>query len=190
MFLIVGLGNPGTKYEEHRHNIGFKAVENISHRFSFSAWSEKFSGLISKGEIDGHKVVLLKPLTYMNNSGDSVQKALHFFKINPENIIVIHDELDLPPLKIRYKLGGGNGGHNGLKSIQQKIGTPDFSRLRIGIGHPGSKDRVSPYVLSQFALSEKDDFQGLCDEISKNIPIILKGSSDKFVSDMARIYTS
>lgn len=186
MFLIVGLGNPGSKYENHRHNIGFKAVDEISHRFSFSTWSEKFSGFISKGEINGHKAVLLKPQTYMNNSGESVQKALHFFKIKPENLIVIHDELDLPPLKLRYKSGGGNGGHNGLKSIQQKIGTADFNRLRVGIGHPGSKDRVSPYVLSDFSKDEKVPFATLNHEISKNIAMLLDGKGDKFISDMAR----
>jgi PTH1 family peptidyl-tRNA hydrolase len=189
MFLIVGLGNPGAKYLENRHNIGFKAVDSINHRFSFSGWSEKFAGLVSKGEIDNHKVILLKPSTYMNNSGESVQKALAFFKITPENMIVIHDELDLPPLKMRYKIGGGNGGHNGLKCIQEKIGTADFNRLRIGIGHPGVKDRVSSYVLSNFASSEKDSFQDLCDEVSKNISLILKGNSKKFISEMARLGT-
>ena len=186
MFLIVGLGNPGLKYENNRHNIGFKAVDEIAHRFSFSSWAEKFSGLMAKGEINGQKVILLKPLTYMNNSGNAVALTLNFFKIKPENMIVIHDELDLPPMKIRYKLGGGNGGHNGLKSIQQKIGTAEFNRLRVGIGHPGSKDKVSPYVLNDFAKSEKEGFENLCCEISKNINMVLTGHSEKFVSDLAR----
>ena len=140
MFLIVGLGNPGSKYEETRHNIGFKAVDEIVRRFSFSPWVEKFSGVISKGAIDGEKIILLKPQTFMNLSGQSVQLAAHFFKIDPKNIIVIHDELDLPPLKTRIKLGGGNGGHNGLKSIQQCMGTADFIRVRLGVGHPGDKN--------------------------------------------------
>lgn len=187
MFLIVGLGNPGAKYENNRHNIGFKAVDEIAHRFSFSSWSEKFSGFVCKGEIEGEKVVLLKPLTYMNNSGNAVSLALNFFKIKPENMIVIHDELDLPPLKVRYKLGGGNGGHNGLKSIQQKIGTPNFNRLRLGVGHPGSKEKVSPYVLSDFAKSEKGGFEELCYEVSQNVNMLLTGKSEKFVSDLARL---
>ena len=122
----------------------------------------------------------------MNNSGNAVALTLNFFKIKPENMIVIHDELDLPPMKIRYKLGGGNGGHNGLKSIQQKIGTAEFNRLRVGIGHPGSKDKVSPYVLNDFAKSEKEGFENLCCEISKNINMVLTGHSEKFVSDLAR----
>lgn len=185
MFLVVGLGNPGSKYENNRHNIGFKAVDDIFRRFSFSAWSQKFNADMAKGFIDQHKVVLLKPMTYMNNSGESVQKAMAYFKIKPENVIVLHDELDLPPLKVRYKLGGGNGGHNGLKSIQQRIGTADFYRFRIGVGHPGSKDRVSGYVLSDFSKAETPYFEDLCADLSAAFPMILSGKGERVVSDLS-----
>ncbi len=185
MFLVVGLGNPGSKYENNRHNIGFKAVDDIFHRFSFSAWSQKFNADMAKGSIDQRKVVLLKPMTYMNNSGESVQKAMAYFKIKPENVIVLHDELDLPPLKVRYKLGGGNGGHNGLKSIQQRIGTADFYRFRIGVGHPGSKDRVSRYVLSDFSKVETPYFEDLCADLSAAFPMILSGKGERVVSDLS-----
>ncbi|MEC8066377.1 MAG: aminoacyl-tRNA hydrolase [Pseudomonadota bacterium] len=185
MFLVVGLGNPGSKYENNRHNIGFKAVDDIFHRFSFSAWSQKFNADMAKGSIDQHKVVLLKPMTYMNNSGESVQKAMAYFKIKPENVIVLHDELDLPPLKVRYKLGGGNGGHNGLKSIQQRIGTADFYRFRIGVGHPGSKERVSGYVLSDFSKTEIPYFEDLCGDLSAAFPMILSGKGERVVSDLS-----
>ncbi len=185
MFLVVGLGNPGSKYENNRHNIGFKAVDDIFRRFSFSAWSQKFNADMAKGSIDQHKVVLLKPMTYMNNSGESVQKAMAYFKIKPENVIVLHDELDLPPLKVRYKLGGGNGGHNGLKSIQQRIGTADFYRFRIGVGHPGSKDRVSRYVLSDFSKVETPYFEDLCADLSAAFPMILSGKGERVVSDLS-----
>ena len=185
MFLVVGLGNPGSKYENNRHNIGFKTVDDIFHRFSFSTWSQKFNADMAKGSIDQHKVVLLKPMTYMNNSGESVQKAMAYFKIKPENVIVLHDELDLPPLKVRYKLGGGNGGHNGLKSIQQRIGTADFYRFRIGVGHPGSKDRVSGYVLSDFSKVETPCFEDLCADLSAAFPMILSGKGERVVSDLS-----
>ncbi len=185
MFLVVGLGNPGSKYENNRHNIGFKAVDDIFRRFSFSAWSQKFNADMAKGSIDQHKVVLLKPMTYMNNSGESVQKVMAYFKIKPENVIVLHDELDLPPLKVRYKLGGGNGGHNGLKSIQQRIGTADFYRFRIGVGHPGSKDRVSRYVLSDFSKVETPYFEDLCADLSAAFPMILSGKGERVVSDLS-----
>ena len=185
MFLVVGLGNPGSKYENNRHNIGFKAVDDIFRRFSFSAWSQKFNADMAKGSIDQRKVVLLKPMTYMNNSGDSVQKVMAYFKIKPENVIVLHDELDLPPLKVRYKLGGGNGGHNGLKSIQQRIGTADFYRFRIGVGHPGSKDRVSGYVLSDFSKTETPYFEDLCADLSAAFPMILSGKGERVVSDLS-----
>lgn len=188
MFLIVGLGNPGTKYEGTRHNIGFKAVDEIVRRFSFSTWSEKFSGFVSKGIIDGHKVVVLKPQTFMNLSGLSVKLAAHFFKIETKNIIVIHDELDLLPLKVRIKVGGGNGGHNGLKSIQQTMGTADFVRIRLGIGHPGDKNKVSAYVLNDFAKAEIVDFEILCAHLADKIPMVIAGNGTRVMSDLAQVF--
>lgn len=189
MYLIVGLGNPGTKYEKTRHNIGFMAVDELVHRFSLSAWSEKFSGLLSKGTIDGHKVVVLKPQTFMNLSGLSVKLASHFFKIEAENIIVIHDELDLVPLKTRIKVGGGNGGHNGLKSIQQTMATPNFKRVRLGIGHPGDKNKVSAYVLNDFSKSEEVDFEILCKHLADKMPMILAGKEQRVMTDLAQIFS-
>lgn len=186
MFLVVGLGNPGTKYENTRHNIGFMAVDALHRRLSFSSWTEKFSGMLSKGEIDGKKVILLKPLTFMNLSGESIQKAAHFFKITPENILVIHDELDLDPCRVKIKIGGGNGGHNGLKSTQKMMGTPNFKRLRIGIGHPGEKDKVSPYVLSDFSKKERPDFDVLCEHIVDTLPLILQNEDAKAMTLLSR----
>lgn len=187
MFLIVGLGNPGSKYENNRHNIGFLAVQEILRRYSFSDFREKFKGLYTAGDIAGHKVHLLLPQTYMNLSGESVQAAAQFFKIKPEHIIVLHDELDLPPLKVKIKKGGGNGGHNGLKSIQQQLGTPDFKRIRIGIGHPGSKELVSPYVLADFSKAEKPDFERLNEDLADVIPWLLKEGEAKASSELARM---
>ena len=189
MFLIVGLGNPGTKYENNRHNIGFMAVDAMHRRHNFSAWSEKYKGQISKGEITGMSVILLKPMTFMNLSGESIQQTANFFKIPPENIIVLHDELDLEPLRVKIKVGGGNGGHNGLKSAQQMLGTANFKRIRMGIGHPGDKDKVSPYVLSDFSKKERPDFDVLCEHIADHIPAILKGDDAKVMNTLARSFT-
>lgn len=188
MFLIVGLGNPGSKYENNRHNIGFMAADEIVRRFSLSSWTEKFQGQISKGSIGSHKVVVLKPQTYMNLSGKSVQQVANFFKIPAENLIVIHDELDLPPLKTRIKSGGGNGGHNGLKSIQQCMGTPHFMRVRLGVGHPGDKSKVSSYVLNDFSKSEMPDFEILCAHLADKMPQILNGEDQKVVSDLHNVF--
>ena len=142
MLLFVGLGNPGADYARNRHNIGFMAVDAIVRRHSFSPWRAKFQGEVCEGTIAGEKVVALKPMTYMNESGRSVTEACRFYKIEPKDVVVFHDELDLPPAKIRVKLGGGHAGHNGLRSIGAHIG-PDYRRVRLGIGHPGSKERVT-----------------------------------------------
>jgi PTH1 family peptidyl-tRNA hydrolase len=136
MRLIVGLGNPGDKYRSNRHNIGFMAADAIAGRHAFGPWRQKFRGLVAEGTIDGEKVLLLKPQTFMNNSGDSVGAAVNFHKLDPADVIVIYDELDLVPGKARVKVGGGNGGHNGLRSIDPQIGT-GYKRVRLGIGHPG-----------------------------------------------------
>lgn len=157
MFLVVGLGNPGSEYADTRHNVGFMAADEIHRRYNFSAFRAKFDGLIAEGQISGEKIYLLKPQTYMNLSGNSVQKAASFYKIDPQHIIVIHDDMDLPIDKIKAKTGGGSGGHNGLKSIDACI-TPQYHRIRLGIGHPQNKDgeNVINHVLSSFSKTDKE----------------------------------
>lgn len=157
MFLVVGLGNPGSEYADTRHNVGFMAADEIHRRYNFSAFRAKFDGLIAEGQISGEKIYLLKPQTYMNLSGNSVQKAASFYKIDPQHIIVIHDDMDLPIDKIKAKTGGGAGGHNGLKSIDACI-TPQYHRIRLGIGHPQNKDseNVINHVLSSFSKTDKE----------------------------------
>ena len=182
MYLIVGLGNPGDKYNYNRHNIGFMAMDVIADDYSFSPFRAKFQGQISEGRIGGQKVVLLKPETYMNNSGQSVAAAAKFFKIPPEKIIVFHDELDLQPGKVRVRLGGGNAGHNGLKSIQAHIGTAGTWRVRIGIGHPGDKSRVSGYVLSDFAKDDQPWIEHIVPALSKHIDLLLQGKDSDYMS--------
>ena len=185
MYLIVGLGNPGTKYTSNRHNIGFMAVDEILHRFSFAQPKDKFSGLVSTGEINGEKVAVLVPMTFMNNSGKAVQAAANFYKIPPENIIVIHDELDIEPLKIKIKTGGGDAGHNGLRSITKMLGTPNYNRIRIGIGRPTNKSQVHSYVLSDFNKEELPLFDELCVKLADEIPLIIKGETGKALTNLA-----
>jgi len=178
MWLIVGLGNPEDKYLTTRHNIGFMAVDAFVRRYNFSDWKEKFQGLYTSGSINGEKVVLLKPQTYMNLSGKSVQAAASFFKVAPENILVIHDEIDLENLKVRIKQGGSDAGHNGLRSISNLMGTPNYIRLRIGVGHPaklGLKQSVSAYVLNNFSKSELPEFERLCEQLTEIMPQVLEG---------------
>lgn len=157
MWLFVGLGNPGAKYENNRHNIGFMAMDSIANSFtSFSSFKSKFQSTLSEGRVENKKVILLKPETYMNNSGQAVVKAAQFYKIPADKIVVFHDELDIPASDIRVKKGGGNAGHNGLKSIQAHLGTPDFWRIRMGIGRPPHKNAsVSNFVLDDFSKEEK-----------------------------------
>jgi PTH1 family peptidyl-tRNA hydrolase len=157
MLLFVGLGNPGPKYAKNRHNIGFMAVESISHRHNFSAPRSRFQGQTSEGTIDGQKVMILWPMTFMNESGKSVGEAAKFFKIPPEDIYVFHDELDLAPGKLKVKVGGGHAGHNGLRSIMAHCGEK-FNRIRLGIGHPGQKDLVHGYVLNDFSKTEQKNW--------------------------------
>lgn len=185
MHLIVGLGNPGSKYASNRHNIGFMAVDEILHRFSFANPKDKFSGLISVNEIEGTKVGVLIPLTFMNDSGKSVQAACSFYKIPPENVFVIHDELDLDPTKIKIKIGGGDAGHNGLRSITKMLGTPEYNRIRVGIGHPGDKSRVHKYVLSDFSKAELPLFDELCVRLADEIPLIINGEKGKALTNLA-----
>lgn len=191
MLLLVGLGNPGPKYRNHRHNIGFMAVDEIGQRHNFSAAREKFQSDLSDGflEQDGkrEKAALLKPLTYMNESGRAVGEAMRFFKLSPEDVVVFHDELDLAPNKVKIKTGGGNAGHNGLKSITAHIGA-DFRRVRIGIGHPGEKSKVSNYVLGDFSKSEIPGLTDLIDAIALSAPHLINDDK-RFASDVARLST-
>jgi PTH1 family peptidyl-tRNA hydrolase len=185
MKLIVGLGNPGAKYARHRHNIGFMALDAIAATAGFTPWRGKFQGLVSEGRLGPDKVVLLKPETFMNLSGDSVQAAARFYRIEPSDIIVLHDELDLAPGKIRIKTGGGHAGHNGLRSIDAHIG-PDFVRVRLGIGHPGDKRVVSNYVLSDFAKDEANWLEPLLAGLAEALPELVTGDTARFIEKATR----
>jgi PTH1 family peptidyl-tRNA hydrolase len=167
MRLFVGLGNPGAKYAQHRHNIGFMAVDEIARRHGFAPWRRRFQGESAEGTLERERVVLLKPATFMNDSGRAVQEAANFFKLGITDITVFQDELELPPGKVRVKLGGGVAGHNGLRSISSHIGN-DYRRVRIGIGHPGVKELVHSYVLSDFFKEERPWVEALCAVIADN----------------------
>ncbi|WP_320194796.1 aminoacyl-tRNA hydrolase [Agrobacterium rosae] len=184
MIIIAGLGNPGTQYASNRHNIGFMAVDALQRLPSFSPWSKKFKAEISEGEIAGEKVLLMKPLTFMNLSGESVGEAMRFYKVKTSDIIAIHDELDLVAGRARIKIGGGHGGHNGLKSIDAHCGK-DYRRLRLGIGHPGDKDRVNGHVLGDFAKSDKVWLEPLIDAIADNASMLVKGEDSQLMNKLA-----
>ncbi|OCW59117.1 aminoacyl-tRNA hydrolase [Hoeflea olei] len=184
MLLIAGLGNPGPQYARNRHNVGFMAVDEIARRHSFSGFSKKFRGDLAEGTIAGEKILLLKPMTFMNLSGDSVGEAMRFYKLSTSDLIVLHDELDLAPGKLRLKSGGGNGGHNGLKSIDAHCGK-DYRRLRIGIGHPGHKDRVNPHVLGDFAKADAEWLEPLLDAIAGNAELMVRGDDAGFLNKIA-----
>ncbi|MFT4742499.1 MAG: PTH1 family peptidyl-tRNA hydrolase [Yoonia sp.] len=181
MKLIVGLGNPGAKYARNRHNIGFMAVDEIAAAHGFSPWRAKFQGQVSEGRIGSDKVILLKPETFMNLSGQAVGEAARFHKIDPADVIVFHDELDLAPAKIRVKTGGGHAGHNGLRSIHQHIG-PDYDRVRMGVGHPGHKDAVAGYVLRDFPKADADWLDDELRGISDGVAHLVAGESAKFLN--------
>ena len=174
MLLFVGLGNPGIKYVNNRHNIGFMTVDEIILRHNFPAPKMKFNGALYEGKIGSQKIFILKPLTFMNLSGQSVSEAMNFYKVKIEDIIVFHDELDLSPSKLRVKISGGHAGHNGLRSIHQHIGS-DYTRVRMGIGHPGHKDRVANYVLNDFSKSDADWLNDLIFGISDGASHLAKG---------------
>lgn len=186
MKLFVGLGNPGEKYARNRHNIGFMAVERIAESHGFGPWKKKFKGYAADGEIGGEKVLLLKPETYMNESGQSVGDATRFLKISEGDVVVFHDELDLLPGRIKVKTGGGNAGHNGLRSISAHLGN-ETVRVRLGIGHPGSKDAVSHFVLSDFAKADQAWLPDLLDAVAKAAPYLAKGDAARFQTDVARL---
>lgn len=184
MWLFVGLGNPGQKYEKTRHNIGFMAVDEIVRRHSFSGYTKKFQGELATGQLGDSKVIAIKPQTFMNLSGNAVQAAMAFYKIAPENVVVFYDELDLPPAKSRAKKGGGSGGHNGIKSIDQNIGQ-NYWRVRLGIGHPGRPEMVSGYVLNDFAKADAPWLEALFDEIAREAPLITEGKIDLMMTRVA-----
>lgn len=181
MRLVVGLGNPGPGYANNRHNIGFMAVDAIVRRHSFAPFRGKFQGEVAEGHVGGSKVLALKPRTYMNLSGQSVAQAVRFFKLAPEDVIVLHDDLDLAPGKVRVKKGGGAGGHNGLKSIDSHIGR-EYWRVRLGIGHPGDRNQVTNYVLQDFAKAEQAWLEPLLDAVADAFPMLVAGDDNGFMN--------
>jgi PTH1 family peptidyl-tRNA hydrolase len=184
MHLLVGLGNPGDKYRHNRHNVGFMAIDAIASRHGNPAFRQKFQGLIADGAIAGEKVLLLKPQTWMNNSGDSIQAVLQFYKLAAEDVTVLYDEIDLAPGKVRIKRGGGNGGHNGLRSIDPQIGT-GYRRVRIGVGHPGHKDAVMPHVLGDFSKADHEWLDPLLEAIATNAGLLLAGDDNTLMNRLA-----
>lgn len=185
MLLWVGLGNPEPGMAKQRHNIGFMAVDTIAHRHGFSPWRQRFKGLVAEGIVGGVKVMALKPLTYMNLSGESVQAAQSFFKLDTPDITAFHDELDLVAGKIRVKRAGGAAGHNGLRSMDKMLGTPDYWRVRLGIGHPGAKERVTGHVLGDFAKVELPMLTNLLDAVSDAAPMLASGKPEDFMTRVA-----
>lgn len=184
MQLWVGLGNPGAQYAMHRHNVGFMAVDAIAEVHGFAAPAKKFQGWLQEGRIGTTRVLLLKPATFMNDSGRSVGEALRFYKLGTDALTVFHDELDLLPMKVKVKQGGGTAGHNGLRSIDQHLG-PDFRRVRIGIGHPGHKDRVTGHVLGNYAKSEIDALSDVLGALSAEAEWLAQGDDVRFMNDVA-----
>lgn len=184
MKLFVGLGNPGAKYAGNRHNIGFMALDRIAADHSFGPWKRAFQGLACEGRLGAEKVILLKPETFMNLSGQSVAEAMRFYKLTPADITVLHDELDLAPGKARVKQGGGHAGHNGLRSIHGHIGEA-YGRVRLGIGHPGHKDAVAAYVLHDFAKADQDWLDDLLHGISDGAEALAAGDGAKFMNAVA-----
>lgn len=184
MQLWVGLGNPGPQYTFHRHNVGFMTLDTIAEVHGFGPVQKKFQGWLQEGRIGGHKVLLLKPATYMNESGRAVGEALRFYKLDTSALTVFHDELDLAPFKVKVRTGGGLAGHNGLRSIDQHLG-PDFRRVRIGIGHPGHKDRVTGHVLGNYAKAEMDELAEMLGAIAAEADWLAKGDDARFMSDVA-----
>ncbi|MEL6505846.1 MAG: aminoacyl-tRNA hydrolase [Pseudomonadota bacterium] len=184
MLLIVGLGNPGPKHERQRHNVGFMAVDALHADGDFTPWKARFSALTSEGRIGGEKALLVKPTTFMNESGRAVGEAARFYKIDLDNVIVLYDELDLAPGKLRVKKGGGAGGHNGIRSIDAHLGK-DYRRVRIGIGHPGHKDKVTGHVLGDFSKADHIWLDPLLDEIARNADMLAKGDDAGFMNRIA-----
>ena len=185
MKLFVGLGNPGERHARQRHNVGFMAVERIAARYGFGPWRNRFAGRLAEGMLDGERVWLLEPQTFMNESGRSIAEAARFMKLPPADIVILHDEIDLAAGKVRVKLGGGVAGHNGLRSADSCLGTREFKRVRIGVGHPGNKDRVIGHVLADFHKVEQDWLEPLLDALADAAPLLAKGEDAAFMSRVA-----
>jgi PTH1 family peptidyl-tRNA hydrolase len=183
--LWVGLGNPGSEHARQRHNIGFMVLDAIARRHRFSPWRKRFKGEVCEGTIAGRRIWALKPLTYMNASGDSVQQAASFLKIPPEHVTAFHDELDLAPGKVRVKKGGGVAGHNGLRDMRRAFGSPDYWRVRMGIGHPGHKDAVTGHVLGNFAKQDQAWLEPLLDAVADAAPMLAEGQAEAFMTRVA-----
>ncbi|RWO04739.1 MAG: aminoacyl-tRNA hydrolase [Mesorhizobium sp.] len=181
MLLFAGLGNPGAKYADNRHNVGFMAADAIARRHSFSPWSKKFQGLIAEGTLAGEKIILIKPQTFMNLSGQSVGEALRFYKLDASALTVFYDEIDLAAGKVRVKVGGGSGGHNGIRSLEQHVGK-DFRRVRIGVSHPGVKEMVHGHVLGNFAKADREWLDVLLDTIADDAGLLAKGDDNSFMN--------
>lgn len=186
MLILAGLGNPGPKYERQRHNIGFMAVDAVARRWSASPWRSRFSSQASECTVAGEKLILIKPQTYMNDSGRAVSEALKFYKLEPQDLVAFHDELELAPGRFRVKHGGGTSGHNGLRSIGQHIG-PHFRRGRMGIGHPGHKDKVLGHVLSDFHKVDQPWVEAMCQAIAEALPLLVAGEDEKFQAEVMRL---
>jgi peptidyl-tRNA hydrolase, PTH1 family len=185
MLLWVGLGNPEPGMARNRHNIGFMAVDTIAIKYGFSPWRQRFKGLASEGSVAGEKILALKPQTYMNESGVSVQQASAFYKLPPDVITAFHDELDLAPGKVRVKRGGGAAGHNGLRSMDRILGTQDYWRVRLGIGHPGQKERVLGHVLSDFMKEDREWLLPVLDAVADAAPLLVQGKPEDFMTKVA-----
>lgn len=184
MQIWLGLGNPGPTYAMQRHNVGFMAADVLADMHGFGPVQKKFQGWLQEGRIGGERILLLKPATFMNNSGRAAGEILHFYKLGVEALTVFHDELDLAPFKVKVKRGGGTAGHNGLRSIDQHLG-PDFRRVRLGIGHPGHKDRVHSYVLGNYAKTEQDDLATMLGAVAAEAAWLAAGDDARFMSDVA-----
>ena len=184
MKIITGLGNPGAEYAKTKHNVGFMFVDALAAKLGVTEWKDKFDAKIGEGRIGTEKVLLVKPQTYMNDSGDAVQQALRFYKLDVDALTVFHDELDLAPMKVKVRVGGGLAGHNGLRSINAALG-PDFRRVRIGIGHPGDKSRVTGYVLGNYAKSEMEPLADLLGAMAAEAERLADGDDARFMSDVA-----
>jgi len=184
MLLLVGLGNPGAQYKNHRHNVGFMALDAITERHSFASPRKRFQGLTADGTIAGEKIIALKPATFMNDSGQSVGAAMRFYKLQPSDVYVLYDEVDLAAGKLRVKTGGGAAGHNGIRSIDSQIGA-NFHRIRIGIGHPGAKHLVHGHVLGNFSVADQDWLQPMLSAIADALPQLVRGKASDFTTKVA-----
>ncbi len=184
MQIWAGLGNPGASYAMHRHNIGFMVVDLLADVYGFGPWKLRFQGLTSEGRIGDTKILLIKPQTFMNESGRSVGEAMRFFKLEPEDVTVFYDELDIDPFRVKVKVGGGTAGHNGIRSIDAHIGN-SFRRVRLGIGHPGHKDRVTDHVLGNYAKAELDDVAAMLGAVAAEAKWLAEGNDARFMSDVA-----